>query len=115
MVGRERAPPAAGNGRSDPHRLERMNERAEQCEARKKGAVVWLWIDDRDDHEKAGSAGRQPHVAGTEITVTAVLDLLAEGVFPQEIPTEKHFPQIISSRSTHVSHSPARHANTEWD
>ena len=43
---------------------------------------------------KPGVLGGQPHVAGTEITVTAVLDLLAEGVFPQEIPTEKHFPQI---------------------
>ena len=41
-----------------------------------------------------GVLGGQPHVVGTEITVTAVLDLLAEGVFPQEIVTEQHLPQL---------------------
>ena len=36
----------------------------------------------------------QPFIVGTEITVVEVLDLLAEGVFPQEIVTEKYFPQL---------------------
>ena len=38
--------------------------------------------------------GGQPYVVGTEIPVTAVLDLLAEGLFPQEIVTRKHLPQL---------------------
>jgi uncharacterized protein (DUF433 family) len=38
--------------------------------------------------------GGQPHVVGTTIPVTAVLDLLAEGIFPQEIITKKHLPQL---------------------
>jgi uncharacterized protein (DUF433 family) len=36
----------------------------------------------------------QPYVAGTDILVVEVLDLLAAGVFPQEIVTQKHFPQL---------------------
>ena len=43
---------------------------------------------------KPGVLGGQPYVAGTEITVTAVLDLLAEGIFPQEIVTETYLPQL---------------------
>jgi len=38
--------------------------------------------------------GGQPYIVGTEITVTTVLDLLAEGVFPQEIVTEQYLPQL---------------------
>jgi len=43
---------------------------------------------------KPGVLEGQPFIVGTEITVVDVLDLLAEGVFPQEIVTEKYFPQL---------------------
>lgn len=36
----------------------------------------------------------QPYVKGTEVTVVAVLDLLAEGIFPQEIVTDKYHPEL---------------------
>lgn len=36
----------------------------------------------------------QPYVMGTDVTVVQVLDLLADGVFPQEIVTEKYFPNL---------------------
>jgi uncharacterized protein (DUF433 family) len=36
----------------------------------------------------------QPYVVGTNVTVVQVLDLLAEGIFPQEIVTQKYFPQL---------------------
>jgi uncharacterized protein (DUF433 family) len=36
----------------------------------------------------------QPYVIGTEVTVVQVLDLLADGVFPQEIVTEKYLPNL---------------------
>jgi uncharacterized protein (DUF433 family) len=43
---------------------------------------------------KSGVLEGQPFIVGTEITVVDMLDLLAEGVFPQEIVTEKYFPQV---------------------
>lgn len=43
---------------------------------------------------KSGYLDGQPYVKNTEITVVQVLDRLAEGVFPQEIITEKYFPEM---------------------
>ena len=36
----------------------------------------------------------QPYVIGADITVVQVLDLLADGVFPQEIVTKKYYPNL---------------------
>ncbi len=36
----------------------------------------------------------KPHIKGTEVMVYQVLDLLASGVFPQEIASARHFPQL---------------------
>jgi uncharacterized protein (DUF433 family) len=36
----------------------------------------------------------QPYIIGTDITVMKVLDLLADGIFPQEIVTQKYYPNL---------------------
>ncbi len=36
----------------------------------------------------------QPYVISTDITVVQVLDLLADGVFPQEVVTAKYYPNL---------------------
>jgi uncharacterized protein (DUF433 family) len=36
----------------------------------------------------------QPTIIGTDIMVVQVLDLLANGVFPQEVVTQKYFPKL---------------------
>lgn len=42
----------------------------------------------------AGVLNGQPYIVNTNVTVVEVLDLLAAGIFPQEIVTEKYYPQL---------------------